>query len=273
MSIVRTNLTRLGVATVASAALGAATVSLPGNAGGTTPGHARYKTLTKHPGTHAAPATPPTLTGTKADAAAAVEKRITSLDAAASRTGAAKDLGSGQAALSAYLGTDIQPLLQQGRTVAADDTVAQAQTDYLDIFVNFRVYRLVLPAAAIARQADRVANTEVPALTAAAAKAQGAINHRNQATIEPLVQDLDHQIAAASTATQGLAATVLAYTPAQWNADYSLLSPATSSITTANVAIHRAQADVVQIRQDLHHVVHGGRAKALHLDLKRSRRL
>ncbi len=273
MSNVRTNLTRLGAATVASAALGAATVSLSGSAGATTPNRAGGSSLSKHVGTHAAAAATPTLTGVQAEAAAAVKQRIASLDAAVSRVGATTDLGSGQSTLSAYLGTDIQPLLQQGRTVAADSDVVQAQKDYQDIFSGFRVYRLVIPAAAIAGQADRVANTEVPGLTAAAAKAQGAVNSRNEATIEPLVQDIDHQIAAASTATQGLAATVLAYTPAQWNADYSLLSPAASSVTTANAAIHRAQADVVQIRQDLHHVVHGARAKALHLDLKRSRRL
>ncbi len=274
MSNVRTNLTRLGAATVAAAALGAATVSLSGSAGATTSSRAGGSSLSKHVGTHAAAAATPTLTGMQAEAAAAVKQRIASLDAAVSRVGATTtDLGSGQSTLSAYLGTDIQPLVQQGRTVAADTNVVQAQKDYQDIFSGFRIYRLVIPAAAIAGQADRIANTEVPGLTAAAAKAQAAVNSRNKATIEPLLQDLGHQIAAASTATQGLAATVLAYTPAQWNADYSLLSPAASSVVTANVAIHQAQADVVQIRHDLHHAVHGARAKALHLDLKRSRRL
>jgi hypothetical protein len=269
----RSNLIWRCTAGVASAvALGAA-VFVPLTAGATTvPKH--VTTVPKHVGTHAGPMTTPTLAGIQAEAAAAVTARTKTLDKAVAATGAAKHLGDGGDALSAYLGADLQPLIQQGRTVAADSTVTQAQQDYTDIFTGFRVYHLVLPAARLAARADRITQTDVPALTAAAAKAQTAVNSHKQtavearrtAKVEPLLEDLNGQIGSATSATQGLASTVLAYTPAQWNADYSLLSTASSSLSTAEHAIRRARDDVVQIRQDLHGVVHGGRPQRPHHD-------
>ena len=41
----------------------------------------------------------------------------------------------------------------------------------------------------------------------------------NQAELQPLIDDLNSQISTATTATNGLGATVLAFTPAQWNAE------------------------------------------------------
>ena len=228
--------------------------------------HRATTTIPKHVGTHARAATPRTLTGIKAEAAAAVTTRVHTLNLAVASIGREKGLGDGLAPLRAYLGAAIQPLQQQGRIVAADTTVAGAQREYEDVFSGFRVYHLLLPAASLAARADRVAETGVPALKAAAAKAQAAVHPQNQVTVGPLVEDLNRQIAAASSATRGLASTVLAYTPAQWNADDSLLSTASTSVTTAEGAIRQGRADVVQIRQDLRRTVHGGRARPLHHD-------
>jgi hypothetical protein len=85
---------------------------------------------------------------------------------------------------------------------------------------------LVLPASRIAADADRATTTGIPALTQDATKALSHVNPGNQAELQPLI---DSRITTATNATNGLAATVLSHTAAQWNADNGLLGPAKSS--------------------------------------------
>ena len=123
--------------------------------------------------------------------------------------------------------------------------------DFGTIFSDYRVYRLVLPAARIAADADHATTTAIPNLTADAAKAQARVTPANQATLQPLIDDLNSQISTATNATNGLAATVLAFTPAQWNADNALLQRVEASDQTATGALEKGRADVKQIVQDL----------------------
>jgi hypothetical protein len=257
MSGMRRNLIRSGVAGVASVAVLTAAACLPAAAVQTT-------LPPKHIGTHSGPASTPTLPGIRSEAAAAVTSRVHVLDVALAHIDAEKDLGAGRAPLHAYLRAVRQRLQRQGRVVAADSDVAQAQRDFVDVFSGFRVYHLVLPAVSLAVRADRITGTDVPALNSGASKAQGAENHRNNAAVDVLVQDLDRQVAAATSAAQGVAATVLAYTPAQWNANNSLLSAASSAVSTAEGAIRQGRSDVEHIRQDVRGAVSGGRSKPLH---------
>ena len=155
------------------------------------------------------------------------------LNSAIAKVNAAKGLGSGQPMLAAYLGTDITPLQQLDQKIQGDTTVKQAAQDFSTIFSAYRVYVLVLPASRIAADADRVTSTALPTLTAASSKAQGLVNPQNHAQLQPLIDDLNAQISAASPATNGLAGTVLAFSPAQWNANHDVLSPARSSDQTA----------------------------------------
>ena len=73
----------------------------------------------------------------------------------------------------------------------------------------------------------------------------------NEATLQPLIDDLNSEINTATNATNGLAPTVLAFTPAQWNADHSLLSASMSSSQAAAGALEKGRGDVKQIAQDL----------------------
>jgi uncharacterized protein YukE len=91
----------------------------------------------------------------------------------------------------------------------------------------------------------------VPALTTASADAAKHVTATNQATLQPLIDNLNSEISAASNATSGVASTVLGYVPAQWNANNQLLTPSKSSITSAAGAIHQARSDVQQIRAAL----------------------
>jgi hypothetical protein len=239
MSTARTHLIRLGAVSLASAALLGSVAAAGAAPSSSTAGNS---------GSSAVPAT---LGGIKTKANTDITDRVHDLNAAIAKVNAAKGLGSGQSTLVAYLGTDNTPLPQLDQKIQGDATVKQAAQDFSTIFSDYRVYVLVLPASRIDADADRVTRTAVPTLTADSSKAQGLVNPQNQAQLQPLIDDLNAQISAASNATNGLTATVLAFTPAQWNANHDVLSPARSSDQTADAAVQKGRSDVQQIRQVL----------------------
>ena len=240
----RSHIIRLGVAVAASAAVlgGAAGAAGAASASGTGAATA---------GNSGSSAVPATLDGIRAKAHTDITDRVDDLNAAIAKVNAAKGLGSGRATLVVYLGTDIAPLQQLDQKIQGDTTVKQAAQDFSVIFTGYRVHVLVLPAARIAGDADRATSTAIPDLTAVSARAQQHVNPRNQESLEPLINDLNAQIATATGATNGLAATVLAFTPAQWNANNDLLSQAKSSDQTTDSALQKGRTDVQDIRQVL----------------------
>jgi hypothetical protein len=201
--------------------------------------------------TSAGPAVPTTLAGIKASAATDITDRVNALNAAIAKVNGAKELGAGQGTLVSYLGADIVPLQQRDQKIQGDTAVAPAAQDFGSIFNGYRVYVLVLPAARIAADTDRATTTAIPKLTSDAAKAQARVNPGNQAQLQPLIDDLNSQIGTATNATNGLAATVLAFTPPQWNANHDLLAASRSSDQTGIGALERGRSDVRQIVQDL----------------------
>jgi hypothetical protein len=243
----RTHLTRLGaLALVSAATLGAA-----GAAGATTPGSSGTT------GSSGSSDVPSTLAGIKAKANTDITDRVNSLNSAIEKVKGVNGLGSGQGTIEAYLGTDITPLQQLDATIQGETSVQQAAQDFRTIFTNFRVYKLVLPAAHIAGDAFRVTTTSIPNLQAASTKAQQYVNPGNQGVLEPLIDDLNGQISAASSATNGLAATVLAYTPQQWNANNNLLAPSKQSDGQADAAVAKGRQDVKEIRAIVKNHVQG----------------
>jgi hypothetical protein len=193
---------------------------------------------------------PTTLAGIKARASTDIANRVNELNGAIAKVNGAREIGAGQEILVSYLGTDRSPLQQLNQKIQGDTAVAQAAQDSRSIFNGYRVYLLVLPASRIAADADR-ATTAIPNLTSYAAKAQSHVNPGNRTQLQPLVDDLDNQIASATNATHGLAATVLAFTPAQWNADSELLAASRSSAQAAIGALEKGRSDVRQIVLDL----------------------
>jgi hypothetical protein len=241
MTPIQTHLIRLGAAALASAAaLGA----LGGAAGAST--H-----ISGHTGSSGANAAPATLAGIKERASVDITDRVNDLGVAIARVNATQGLGSEQSVLDADLGADIDPLRQLNQVIQADTSVAQAAKDFSSIFSGFRVYALVLPAAWIAADADHATVTAIPSLTSAATRARAHVNPSNQGVLQPLIDDLNAQITSATNATNGLAGNVLAFTPAQWNANHDLLSSSKSAQQAANHALDQGRSDVHQIVTDL----------------------
>ncbi len=247
----RTHRVRRGTAALASAAvlgIGVGVGAVAGGVGAGVAGAAAGAAAGTGSGNSGSTAVPATLAGIKAKAAADVTARVNSLNGAIGKVNAATGLGSGQSTLASYLSADSAPLQQLNQTIQGDTTVQQAAKDFSTIFSGYRVYLLVLPSARIAADAFQATTTGIPRLTTDAAKAQGYVNPGNQAQLQPLIADLQSQIGAATSATNGLASTVLAFTPAQWNANHDLLSSPRSSAQTANTALKKGSSDVQQIR-------------------------
>jgi hypothetical protein len=244
MAHVRTNLIRLGTLALASSAALAVGANVGLAAAASSSG-------SNTPGTSGRNTVPATLTGIQALANTEITKRVNSLHAAVAKANTATGLGSGQAALVSYLGADVAPLQQLNQKIQGDTTVTQARQDFSTIFTGFRVYLLVLPASHLAAVSDRDTTTVIPRLTSDATKAQGYVNAGNQAHLQPLITDLTNQSTSASNAANGLAASLLAYTPAQFNANHGLLTPAKAAEQTARGALGKGHSDVAQIRRTL----------------------
>jgi hypothetical protein len=239
MTHVRTNLIRLGTLAVASSAV----LAVGANAG--------LAAAAQSGSSGSANSGPTTLAGIKAQANTEITKRVDSLNSAIAKANAAKGLGSGQSGLVSHLSADIVPLQQLNQRIQGATAVNQARQDFTSIFTGFRVYRLVLPATSLAAAADRDTATAIPVLSSDTTKAQGYVNSGNQAKLQPLIDDLTTESTKAANATSGLSATVLAYTPAQINANSNLLNPAKSSVKTARGALEKGASDVIQIRHVL----------------------
>jgi hypothetical protein len=192
-----------------------------------------------------------TLAGIQAKTAAAVTLRVNDLNAAISKVHGDTRLGSDSAALTAYLQADIAPLQALGQKIAGDTTESTAAADYATIFTNFRVLALVLPAAHIAGASDEMDGTTIPKLTALSAKAASRVNSSDSSVLQPLIDDLNVQIGDASSATSGVAATGLGYTPTQWNANHDLLAAGRGSVRAAQGNVAKARADLKRIAADL----------------------
>ncbi len=195
-----------------------------------------------------APSAGRSLSAIQAKAAAAVTLRVNTLNAAIARVNADSRIGPGAPALVAYLQKDLPGLGQLGQKIAADPSASVAGVDARTIFTDYRVLVLAIPAARLAAASDQIDNTSVVKLTAASAKAATYENAGNQATVAPLLSDLNGQISSITSSTAGIASTVLGYTPAQWNTDHAVLFPSRSAMDAARVDLKKARSDLQQVR-------------------------
>src|SRR5439155_8747525 len=93
--------------------------------------------------------------------------------------------------------SDVSGLQQLDQTIQADTTLQAVRSDARKIFTDYRVYALVLPVVHMVRGADAITNVIVPKLDAAAPHLQDAITQQNKSNLQPLLDDLETQTAAA----------------------------------------------------------------------------
>ena len=194
-----------------------------------------------------------TLANIKAKAATAITARLNSLSTAQTAIGNNKWLTSTDKSTALQIASnDTSGLTALGEKIQNDTTVAQAAADYKTIFTGYRVYLLALPQIRLAAASDDLSTGVVPRLTDAQTRLQNLLNgkdaDKNSSTIQAAMADLAKQIQAITQETNGLAATVLAYTPQQYDSNPSILSAARSDIRTA-------RSDAKTARQDIQTVV------------------
>lgn len=194
-----------------------------------------------------------TLQAVKDAAHTAITARVTALNRAASAIAQTPSMGSDQAVETAVVTGDISGLQQLDATIQSDTTVAAARADAAKITRDFRVYALVLPVAHMVRAADLIDNLAVPKLTAAEQSLQAAVTRRGAANLQASLDDMKAQIAAAQSATAGLQARLEGFTPAQWNSNHALLSPARTSLEAARSDLRKAREDAKTVVAGLAH--------------------
>ena len=160
--------------------------------------------------------------------AAATAKRIVSLNAAIARVNANTKLtDADRSTILATLTSDLSAMKKLADEIKGDTTATSAYADYHSIFVDYRVYAVALPQSLYAAGADALTGTALPKLNDAYDKLSAALTkHADKSTpaLEAELADMKQKIADATSASSGLAADALAVTPAQYDADHTVLA-------------------------------------------------
>ena len=193
-----------------------------------------------------------TLAEIQAAAAAAISRRLSSLSVAINDVNNNSVITTAdKTTLLATLNGDVTGLTALGVTIAGDTTAKQAASDYQTIFTSYRVYALALPQVRFAAATDDITVAVLPKLTDAqtklAALLAGVDSGKNTPQVQAWMADLANQITAIGAETNGLSATVLGYTPAQYDANHALLAPARASLAISRNDIKTARSDVANV--------------------------
>jgi len=195
-----------------------------------------------------APKSGRTLAGIQAEAKVKTTARTAALNSAIARVTAAPDItAADRSTILGTLNTDLAGMTTVEAKIAADTTVATAVADYRTIFTTYRVYAVALPQSRYAAAADRMTGTTIPKLTDAQTKLAAALAGPDASKSTPALQadlaDMKNQIAAATSALDGVAAKALAVTPADFNSNHSVLQPIRGSVKSALADLKKAAAD------------------------------
>jgi hypothetical protein len=241
-----TSASRLSLGALAAACLATITIATVGVAA---PANAATPTPT---GSAAAAR----LTTIQALAKVAIADRVTSLSNTIPSVTANKVItAADRATLLSTLNGDLSGLTALGQRIAADTTAQQAGSDYQMIFTTYRVYALALPQVRYAEAVDDIDGGVVPDLTNAQTTLAGLLagvdTGKNTPAVQASMADLGKQISAITSTTSGLSSTVLAYTPAQYDANHALLSQPRATLVQARADVKTARADIASVLKAL----------------------
>jgi hypothetical protein len=131
--------------------------------------------------------------------------------------------------------------------------VAAFRAEDLEIYTNFRVYALVLPQVHLVRAADEMTSVVIPDFQKVQADLQSRISQSpatSSATAAPMA-DLAQQITAMQSDTTGVSATLIPLTPADWNANHTVVRGPRMMLGSAATAAGAALADIAKVRAAL----------------------
>jgi F5/8 type C domain len=204
---------------------------------------------------------PDQLRGLKERAAFDIDARVRELAGAIKGVQDRPWMGADGTTLINNMEADISGLEALGNKIQGDTTVAEVQADTSLIFSQFRVFALVQPVVADVIRIDRMTDITLPYLTKEIAYLQSRENPSNQAVIAPLVANMQAEDQIAVNETNGLSAELIAFTPAEWNANHALLNGPTANMLVASRALATSQRDLTEALRYLdtrHHFSHHG---------------
>ncbi|HET9060682.1 MAG TPA: hypothetical protein VFN61_12230 [Acidimicrobiales bacterium] len=187
----------------------------------------------------------------KKDSDRLVARRVAALNKVLADVNKLNYLGSDQAALVNEIQGGINGLQALDAKIQGDTTLKVALADRAQIFSGYRVYLLMLPVVARVTMTDWYVNFKVPAVNSQIAQIQAQENSSNQIVLGPLVSGMQSQVSIITTATNGLSAQLLAFTPAQWDANHKLLATSAADLRTAARATSVAERDYAQAERYL----------------------
>lgn len=198
----------------------------------------------------------PSIEDLRARCLAAIDVRLPALAAAREALSASEHVTDDhQAALTADIDETAGRLRVLADLIKADTDLATMQEHCRSIFEDSRVFALVLPRARLVVGADTAADAgaklgDVAArLADAIAKAEAAGQDVGQAKLD---LDLMKAAIASGVASAGsIAPAVLGLTPADWNADHDVLTPARQSLRSARADLKAARDLAFKIRNEL----------------------
>jgi len=187
---------------------------------------------------------------------AAVDVRLPAL--AAARTGVSDNrhvTDEHQAALTADIDETATRLRVLADVIKADTDLATMKEHCRSIFDDNRVFALVLPRVRLVVGADTATDAgatlgDVAArLADAIAKAEAAGRDVGQAKLD--LDTMKAHIAAGMAAAGSVPGAVLGLTPADWNANHEVLTPARQSLRSARADLKVARDLALKIRNEL----------------------
>jgi hypothetical protein len=186
----------------------------------------------------------------QAKGAADTSKRIASLTAAITKVGAAKGISSSdRSTVLGTLGHDLDGMKSLASKIAADTSASTARADVKSIYTTYRVYAVALPQARIAGTADRLTGIAIPKLKAVSAELTSKVAGKSD--LQAKLDDMNSQLATASSDADGLASAALGVTPSDYNGDHAAMTGLRSKAKAAVAAAKQAAQDAKAIRQGL----------------------
>ncbi len=181
----------------------------------------------------------------QARAEQATTERISAIDRALERLERADALtDEHRATIVEQLTADRSAMQSLNDEIAAETSVAEALESYQSIFVDYRVYAVSLPQALYAAGADRLTQVTLPRLERAyEALAEVSNNSEGLAELRALIDT-------ASASAVGIADAALTVTPADYNADATVLAELRLELRDAAAAARDAVSAARELRDE-----------------------
>lgn len=191
---------------------------------------------------------PAKLNQIKTHGASEIDRRLSSLQSALLKLNSSAKLSvADKTTLTTQLKTESDSLTTLKSHLAADTNLAAARDDVQKIFLEYRVYALMLPKASLVSTADRFI-TAGQKFQDLADKLQAKVDaaksqNKDATTLQANLDDMKAKLTSAKSRYDGLPAKVINLQPADYNANHKLLADDRDALKAARTDFKSAHDD------------------------------